>query len=73
METKYDWSGVPSEVKWIATDEDGVKNGFMKKPIICNNHKMWFENKDWTGDYVQLDFRPICDDNWQDSLEERPQ
>lgn len=30
MNTKYDWSNVPKEVKWVATDADGVKCCYSK-------------------------------------------
>ena len=33
--SKYDWSNVPKEVKFIATDKDGVANGFTKEPKPC--------------------------------------
>lgn len=36
MKTKYDWSGVDDDVKWIATDEDLNSCGFVTndKPFV---------------------------------------
>ena len=73
MKIKYDWSKVPKEVKWIATDADGVINGFYEKPNPNHQHNMWFECLDCTGRAVCLGewYHDICAE-WQDSLEERP-
>lgn len=65
---KYDWSKVPKEVKWIATDEDGVYNGFIDKPIVFDED-MWSIDENY--DAVVL-FSGVFKGNWQDSLEERP-
>lgn len=66
MKTKYDWSGVPLEYNWIATDLDGVANAFYNKPNN-ENHDMWFDG----DDYFQIGTSSFKG-NWQDSLEERP-
>lgn len=71
--SKYDWSNVPSEVKWIATDYDGVVNGFDSKPSIVIHHRMWFENNDGSGWFLQIRPKVISSFDWQDSLEERPE
>ena len=65
--SKYDWSNVPKEVKWIATDADGYAWGFHGKPKI-SNHAGW-------GHLGKTPFHVIKQTykgNWQDSLEERP-
>lgn len=36
---KYDWSNVPKEVRFIATDKDGVANGFTTKPKPCDEYE----------------------------------
>lgn len=73
MKTKYDWSGVPKEVKWIATDEDLNSWGFVTndKPFVGGE-----DGDQWTSNYFahsckHVGFR-IFKGNWQDSLEERP-
>ena len=65
---KYDWSNVPKEVKWIATDEDGVSNGFIDKPTVFDED-MWAIDENY--DAIVL-FSGVFQGNWQDSLEERP-
>ena len=73
MKTKYDWSNVPKEVQWIATDDDGVMNGFDEKPIIGENG-LW-TTKDYDYERIfELD-QAWCSHlrrNWMESLEERP-
>lgn len=65
---KYDWSNVPKEVKWIATDEDGSVCGYSAKPQRFSN--TW--NTHYTGNFVAHSFTNPFKWNWQDSLEERP-
>lgn len=75
--SKYDWSNVPKEVKWIATDADGMVCGFSEKPIKKVNSLYEF----WAGDEYDAglnvvngvsDFVESYHGNWQDSLEKRP-
>lgn len=37
MKTKYDWSGVNTEIKWIATDSDGGVFGYTHKKMPIND------------------------------------
>ncbi|UQS93196.1 hypothetical protein Brutus_00053 [Acinetobacter phage Brutus] len=69
--SKYDWSKVPDEVNWIATDGDGVVNGFKIKPIINEKCRMWFESEDCTGYYFQIEIKLMKNSDWKNSLEER--
>lgn len=76
MKTKYDWSNVPKEVNWIATDSDGVAHGFKAKPKIKEGlvYDMWACNDNFV-EYIELadnQHRRFGKSNWQDSLEERP-
>lgn len=68
MKTKYYWSGVPKNITWIATDLDGVANGFNSKPFK-DDHNMWSL---LDGSWKQLGSAFGYKGNWQDSLEERP-
>ena len=70
MKTKYDWSNIPSEVKWIATDADGVINGFYTEPSVICEYKMWIAEEHL---YLTIGGGVFNCLNWQDSLEERPQ
>ena len=70
--SKYDWSNVPKEVKFIATDKDGVANGFTKEPKPYTGYGMWL-TEDY--DYVSLsvEYLDVFDKTvWEHSLEERP-
>lgn len=69
MATKYDWSNVPPEVKWISTDINDFANGHIEKPELINGYGFW-SNSD-------PDFCITPDDNpyqgdWRESLEQRP-
>ncbi len=68
--TKYDWSNVPKEVNWIATDSNGNVFGYYKKPKLQENgyfmhigDNFYYPEKGWMESY---------NGNWIDSLEERP-
>lgn len=65
--SKYDWSNVPKEVKWIARDDDGWVCHFSKKPRLI--HGQWLDNtkQGYLNTYSTNEFK-----GWQDSLEERP-
>ena len=67
MKTKYDWSVVPKEVNWIATDEDGGVFGYTYKKTPINDGFMWYGRVP-----IKLDLNPY-QGNWQDSLRKRPQ
>ena len=71
--TKYDWSNVPKDVKWIATDEDRNSWEFpadTKEPFIGGEDEdQWVCESEFTLEHHG--FR-VYRGNWQDSLEERP-
>lgn len=69
MKTKYDWSGVPAKVKWIATDNDGYAWYWETKPEIVGGE--WLAIKSYVGDFINIENNPFKGD-WKDSLEERP-
>ena len=66
--SKYDWTDVPKEVEWIATDADGALCGYSVKPqrfsLGWNTHR--------NGNFVAHSFIPPFKGDWRDSLEERP-
>lgn len=70
MKTKYDWSNVPKEVKWIAKDKDGEVWGYVEKPII-GEKGIWHVKNKYHGYFFIFDSFIV--ESWQDSLEERPQ
>ena len=67
MTTKYDWSKIPKEVLWVATDSyTGTAQGYVTKPKP--NFDRWV-----TGSTKYWLHLPGCTDkHWLDSLEERP-
>lgn len=71
MKTKYDWSNVPDDVKWIATEQNGYAHGWSGKPsILFGDH--WNSSECIvTMFYIRASENPFRG-KWQDSLEERP-
>lgn len=70
MKAKYDWSNVPKEVNWIATDRyAGSAFGYTSKPEICSVMEIWKERN--VSDYINLGV-DVFKGYWKDSLEERP-
>ena len=67
MKTKYDWSDVPTWVKFITTDSTGNTYGYEGgiKPYIILDYMFV------GGRCVSLDVNTLFDD-WRESLEERP-
>lgn len=62
--SKYDWSGVPSEIEYIAQDKDGHTWAFRSKPVIIG--------LSWRGE-CQYCYSPDGHlRDWHDSLEKRP-
>lgn len=69
--SKYDWSGVPNDVQWIATDKDGVSNGFCDEPSP-DGSGLWCVDENFTVIDLPQGFVDIFKGDWRDSLEERP-
>lgn len=68
--SKYDWSGVPNYVQWIATDSNGLVFGYDEEPaqkewgkFMHENDFIYFPYKNWIAPYQG---------DWRDSLERRP-
>jgi hypothetical protein len=74
MKTKYDWSNVPDEVKWIATDSNmRTAGGYTRKPKMLTDFWCLADSTLTQGtSYIVVPCEPY-QGNWQDSLEERPQ
>lgn len=79
MQTKYDWSNISKQVKFILIDSDGTEYHLKKKPKfgLSNRYKTgtWFFNK--SDIYAWFDYKHVNDDgcypDFENSLEERPQ
>jgi hypothetical protein len=63
---KYDWSNIPKEVNWIATDLSKVAQGYVKEPTVG------FDT--WVTDSIKywLHLPGYLEEHWEDSLEKRP-
>lgn len=69
--SKYDWIGVPKEVKWIATNEGGFAHGHKWKPIAGYLHRgFWYMGG--STEFVLFPRENPFKGDWRDSLEERP-
>ena len=71
MKTKYDWSNVPKEVKWIATDADGWQTQHTEKPKKLGRD--WIDDTESGYFGIKMPQHNPYKSNWRDSLEERPQ
>lgn len=67
---KYDWHGVPEDVKYIATDSNGSVFGYDEKPDCLFHGKfmhvtdfLYYPKDNWIAPYKS---------NWYESLEVRP-
>ena len=68
MGTKYDWSNVPKDINWIATDSDGMKCHYKNEPKQCL--RSWhFDDEEDLGDCF---FDSTYANDWKNSLEKRP-
>ena len=51
MKTKYDWSNVDKNVKFIAVDADGVIGGYSERPYK-NKGTVWLCNESHPDSWV---------------------
>ena len=73
MKTKYDWSKVPSDVMYLATNQNGKVSGFVrnvKTPVEIQG--LWYGSDYYTGEPKYYNLNIGSFEDWQDSLEERP-
>ncbi|ATD18441.1 hypothetical protein [Acinetobacter baumannii] len=72
MGTKYDWSNVPKEVNWIATDVIGYAFGWTNQPHFhSSGQKRWNDEDCYLHFHIFPELNPYKGD-WKDSLEQRP-
>lgn len=70
--SKYDWSKVPKNIMWIATDSDRFQVWFESKP---ERKALWWNISDVRNDAyrcISPEFNQFKGD-WKDSLEGRPE
>ena len=66
--SKYDWTNVPDDVEWIATDKSGIRCEYRSEPNLGVRSWQVKDEDDIGGCYFDSTYQ----DNWMDSLEERP-
>ncbi|MFK7255914.1 hypothetical protein ABBZ21_14880 [Acinetobacter baumannii] len=66
---KYDWSNVPAEVNWMATDQDGWAYGFVSQPKPRESYGFWSPVEFVVS--IPKESNPFKGD-WKESLEQRP-
>jgi len=67
---RYDWSTIPPEYDWAATDRGGAVYAYKNKPF-CKDHANFWIGKD-SGDMFHICKGQLTED-WRDSLERRPE
>lgn len=69
--SKYDWTNVPKDVNWVATDAIYSGGwGYTEKPILMSAYGTWAA-KGINNKLVGVVAQGYAG-NWRDSLEERP-
>jgi len=68
---RYDWSNIPPEYDWAATDRGGAAYAYKNKPF-CKDHANFWIGKD-SGDMFRLCAGQQLTEDWRDSLEQRPE
>jgi len=67
---RYDWSNIPPEYDWAATDRGGAVYAYKNKPF-CKDHVNFWISKN-SGDMFRLYAGHQITEDWRDSLEQRP-
>lgn len=63
--SKYDWSNIHEDVKYIATDPDDFELWFSDEPRLASKFG-------WIGDAIAIHSPSSFKGDWRDSLEKRP-
>ncbi|ENT2599824.1 hypothetical protein [Acinetobacter baumannii] len=70
--TKYDWSKIPDDVNWVATNENGFAWGYEGKPVSGWLHSgFWYLGGD--KGLVYWPYENPYKGEWRESLEKRPE
>jgi len=67
--TRYKWDVIPDVYQWVAKDANGLVKAYSERPVLKGRY--WESS---FGGTEQLGCSPPweSDDDWQESLEERP-
>jgi len=67
---RYDWSNIPPEYDWAATDRGGAVYAYINKPSCREPVNFWISKN--SGDMFRLCAGHQITEDWRDSLEQRP-
>ncbi|WP_228267555.1 hypothetical protein [Acinetobacter calcoaceticus] len=70
-QNKYDWTLIPANVKFMATDEDGMACGWVAEPHIVGN--AWRNQSHLSAHFYLTRCRNPFMGDWKESLERRPE
>ena len=65
---RYDWSNIPLEYDWAATDKNGTVYAYTNKPVTNVEGEYWYDGKGSAKHIRPGSFTA----DWRDSLEQRP-
>jgi len=68
---RYDWSNIPLEYDWAATDRGGAVYAYINKPSCREPVNFWISKN--SGDMFRLCAGHQITEDWRDSLEQRPE
>ena len=71
IERKYNWSNVPENIKWIATNESGVAFGYESEPISGYLHRGFWYGGGESSFLLWAYENQFNSSNWRYSLEGR--
>lgn len=77
--SKYDWSVIPDDINWFATDSDGVGWGYYKEPWLSKNPDAdrWQSKEDDIAYFcISRKSNPVVKGSgwwWKNTLEGRPE
>ena len=66
---RYDWSNIPPEYDWAATDRGGAVYAYINKPFCRDPVNFWISKN--SGDMFRLCAGHQITEDWRDSLEQR--
>ncbi|WP_433846935.1 hypothetical protein [Acinetobacter proteolyticus] len=72
MTTKYDWSDVPEDTNFIATDSNGYAHGWSGKPRVFRGDGNWNSKVHTISLFMLSPKSNTYRGDWKDSLEQRP-
>jgi len=68
--SRYKWDHIDERYNWVAKDSNGRVDAYTERPF--HNERLWYPT--FGSQHKQLGYSPPweSDDDWKESLEERP-